>query len=282
MEAVQLQYDPIQDLREAVFSVQTNYVFKRALRNINKRRMDRSSRKEFIKLFSVDVQNVEPIYFNGQKYSVKLHKNNLFLFLNRDFEIIGILKGSSWYKEWEKFENYSARKSWHNKDSKAVIKNRINMEAIATHILMITPDMQIDFKKKHNSKPFPRFISKDEARRKLNKRLYEYKLKKHESFNHNQIMDKTKELITLFTNSLFDKEKEKQLLAKKLSFRSSFINSVPNLIEDVARLSEKYWDNYQRLQKAKHVYGNQWAKETVESIKIELISYFKAYLEEEE
>lgn len=174
------------------------------------------------------------------------------------------------------------KKNWHNKLAKAVIKNRPNMEAIAVHILMITPDMRIQFKKKHINNPLPRFIERDEVRRKLNKRLYEYKLKKHESFTHKQIMDKTKELLVLFTNSLFDKEKEKELLAKKLSFRSSFINTVPNLIEDVARLSEKYWDNYQRLQKAKHVYENQWAKETVESIKIELISYFKAYLGEEE
>lgn len=274
MEAMQL--DPNQELKEMVFSVQTNYIFKEMLKNVSK-----SYRQRFVKELRVDVQTIEPIYFNSQRYKSKDHKDSYFLFIDKDFRLIGMLKGSSWDKDWENYEAYSMKRNWHNEYSRAVIKNRTNMQDIATHILMVTPEMKAPFKKRVPKKGTPRFIDRRIAYRDLQGRLKKFKLRKHKEISNDQIMEICKKLITYFTQHMFDPEMEKILIDKKPSSRWFSINNISELIKDVADLSSKFHERLNEYNGTSS-FSRDWAYRELTELRVEIINYKNAYFGEDE
>lgn len=265
-----------QELREAIFSVQTNYIFKRMLMNINS-----SYRKNFVKELRVDVQTIEPIYFNGQKYKVKDHKDNYFLFIDKDFKLIGMLIGSTWNKDWENYEAYDMKRSWNGKYSSVVVKNRSNMSEIATHILMITPDMRAPFKKRVPKKGNPRFINSRNARKSLQFRLKKYKLSKHKEISNEQVLETSRQLITYFAHHMFNPEMEEILVNKKPSSRWFSINSIAELIKDVADLASNFNNRLDQYKKSSK-FSKDWALRELADVKVEIINYKNTYFGEDE
>lgn len=267
------------ELKQAVAAVTTNDVFKRMLKansTIDKR--------NFLRLLNVDVNTVTPIYFNRQKYKKDEHQNNWFLFLDEQFRLIGMLLGSQWNENHSQYEWYT-RGMPTIYDKYKVVKNRINMQKVAYHILMITPEMQ--FPEKWTIKESKPFISKEQQlinQRKKEKedlqwRLTEYKRNKYENLLSNErTMEMAKELVTYLASKMFeenDSQKFTELNKQAFGWYSNNVFDSLKYAGEYARDLIESIKNHEKEMKSEH-YDLKWSWE-INRIRESKVKIAKAY-----
>lgn len=235
----------------------TNKVLKKMMSNAN-----RYTKDKLVNVLAVDIENCYPIDFKGQKYSYKKHKNCLFLYLDAEYNLMGILKGSTHTDNFESVEVYSEQRTVNTRFS--IIKNRKHMEPEATYILMLTPSMRdysAESKKRNNN---------DDHRRKLKQRLLEYKTKKYQNIDHDEIQTMIIEVLTLMTNNLFT-DKEQDILEKTYNINRWCSEDLTEPIRTFSSIVKEYKRVYEEVKKKQ--FGNYYQRE-LNKIRTKIIRWY--------
>lgn len=162
----------------------TNIILKKMMVNTSK-----YQRRGLASNLSVNIENCYPI---SNPEMTKENKNNLFIYLDKTFRILGFLKGYEIIKQYnDKYAVYTEYP-----------KNRKNLLANAEYVLMFTPEMRT-FKIK------PKTKSKNEQPS-IRERLHEYKANKYKNITNEQMQEIINSIIfklneDLFNNTLSDK-----------------------------------------------------------------------------
>ena len=206
---------------------------------------------EFIKLLKVDLEHFKPEIFNGKHYTKKLYGDDLFLFINKKGRLVGATIGATYQKD---FENYS----YYVFDLR---KNRKGLEEESEIILRIPNKDRIyypRFNKKYNN-----YIPKQPN---LKTRLNVYKNNKVKNVNSKQVENMLQELITIFTNNLFNKDYN----TEKFSKVSGWSYDIEALIKNIASLTRDYKRHLDDLEREKNYYkktNTEWTEKNSYSYK---------------
>ena len=227
------------EINQAVAAVTTNDIFKKMIKankSINKR--------NFLRMLNVDVKTVTPIYFNDKVYNKNKHKDCWFLFLDKEYRIMGILFENTWNKEFSQYESYKET------------KNRKRLTEQAYHILMITPEMQ--FPKKWTIKESKPKLSDEQkvinAQRKnfenLKNRLIEYKRNKYDRLLTNErAMEMIQEMLNYLTAFLFQENKISNFREKSykaFGWHDLDIFEATRLLSQIAKELHRSIQNYEK------------------------------------
>lgn len=263
----------------------TNQLLKMMLSKIKKANNWDNKKQKLVEYLKVDVEKVQPIDFTNQKYKKADHENNLFLFIDKDMLLVGILNGNEWKKEQtQDFENYYPYPQYNV--GRVVIKNRKNMEEKAAFVLMLTPEMRTKSPKQRirsNSK----FTYKDD----LKIRLTEYKKNKYERMPHDRVLSMVKEMVSGLNEVLFDDEKTKELLNR---FRSvtGFYNDITYIVRSIVDAGVTYDKSYKEYHRVLEVFKKEaitesdfWirsSKNDMDKAKLEIIKWYKLFIKDGE
>lgn len=200
-------------LRQMIESVEPKKIFINLLSKMND-----VQKRHLLSALNVDVKTVQPTYFHKHYiYKKREHSNNAFLFIDEEYRIIGMLKGSKWNSEYFVFEKYD-KKSTKNQYGKFVIeKNRNTMTQKAFHILMFSHsqmkelNIQIinhtELQKSFNLKSKNRFnknFAKEEVRVlsfDFKNKLANYREKKYECLTHDEVSKMALDVIVFLSNN---------------------------------------------------------------------------------
>jgi hypothetical protein len=198
------------DLNQAVYLSESRDLFMKIVSSMRK-----DKKRYILDYLKVNLKSVEPVYFNMIQFNKKKHDGCVFLFIDKDFKIVGTLVGSlDWDYSCRNFEDYHASAS----NSKySVKKNRKNMTLLSHHILMFTPEMR-----KFRVKNFSQRVQN------IRERLFEYKIKKYEQVDLEQLRQITLICINKVTRILLDSKNEEKIdkIKKRFSFNKSTLENL--------------------------------------------------------
>lgn len=257
------------ELTDAVWSVQTNYILKRLAINLRTQNKYDIRLSQFVRLLKVDIENCTPIYFNGMTYKKKEHGDNFFLFLDNNFKLMAILQGNERdEKEFSKLEFWDWERGYGRHEVK---KNRKNLTEKATHILMITPEMRTWGK--YKPKPQPRFVSRKDAKDDLNDRLRKYKKKKHEEITIEECKEILTKALLYFTTKMFEPKEEQRKIAQHFKQPIWFANNVPDLIRGVQDIVNDLNNRLEEIERAggyKSDYHLKYVSDHLKKVKVDI------------
>lgn len=274
-----IQRNDERELHNAVWSVQTNYILKKLAKTLYNRESYRNKMPKLVSLLKVDIQTCTPIYFNEMVYKKKEHEECHFLFLDKDFKLMAILEGNG--RDEKVFSNIEYYEWDRGYGGYEVKKNRKNLTAEATHILMITPEMRT-YVKKNKPKAQPRFLSKKAAKDSLNSRLAKYKKAKHESLSIEECKAILVEALSYFSSKMFLSKEEQLKIARHFKKPIWFADSVTDLIRGVSDIAKDFNYESEKHERAKErgsLYEFDWAGEALRKLKAD-IGILKKKLEE--
>ena len=128
------------NLRQAVESTEPTLILSKVVKKMFSRYVFHSDKMSaFFNWLGDDMFNLTITYFHKyMAYDTKKHINNLFIFIDEEYRIIGLLKGSKWDKELMWAEDYKDETKWTGGHFVGKIKkDRKTMADKAFHILMI-------------------------------------------------------------------------------------------------------------------------------------------------
>lgn len=267
------------ELQQAVAAVTTNDIFKKMIK-ANKT----IDKRNFLRMLNVDVKTVTPIYFNEQVYKKNEHSNNWFLFLDKEFLIVGILLGNTWKKDYSEYEYYMPQQS-SSSFKYQVVKNRKKLTEASYHILMITPEMQFQEKWTiKESKPLITSAKKAEnkareARESLQRRLLEYKRNKYDNLLTNErAKEMITELILYLSSHMFQEDKITNFSEKSYEAFGWHNNNIFDTIVFASKVANQLHINILEYEKEKtsEYYREDWSYE-LNRIRESKIKIAKAY-----
>lgn len=195
-------------------------------------RSTRYGNHNLVEYLKIDLFNSKAEDFTNSLYKVTQHKDDIFLFLDNNGDIIGVLRGKKWDKDFSHINMktpYGTKKTWDE------------FSELSTKILRV-PKHELKYKKRYNKKYSQKNTLKDyEYKHSLKERLNEYKKNKYESLNWDDlriksinITNNTTQLLFLDTLKLDDKKDIDSELGKIFSL---YLNDSPSII--LSKLSEK-------------------------------------------
>jgi hypothetical protein len=200
-------------------------------------------KRKFLSALQIDVKNCNPHYmFHNTPFKRKEMENDTFLFIDKDYKILGVLKGSKWNKEWEEFEDF---KSGNGSYSFEIKKNRKSLSQRAFHILRFSQKEQlrkviriidhdydqrnvIENRQKRFEKPDNYFHH--QQYQKLEYRLRAYKIKKYSYVSFEQIKKMCSDLMVYLSQHIHCPENipniDEKLSNKIVRVRFSYISNI--------------------------------------------------------
>ena len=127
-------------------------------------------RRSLIEDLKVDLENCESCKVFKGKYTKKLYGDDLFLFVNEDFKLIGCTIGAIYQKEFEQYTCYYRYNNFR--------KNRSGLEEHSKLIIRVPAEARV-YSKRFNKK----YTSATPKLPSLRARLINYKNKKNEEVN---------------------------------------------------------------------------------------------------
>jgi hypothetical protein len=176
-----------------------------------------------------------------------------FLFLDNEYKILGVLKGSKWDKDWEDCEDYRQEHS-NYRYSFSIKKTRKALTERAFHILRFPV-------KEHLTKPLQvishtpkqqEYNKQQEKREELNRleiskqeRLQQYKVKKYEYLTFEEVNQMTSDLMAYISTYVHRQDEveniEQKLKSKLVKCFFSYYNTV-QLIDVLYHLISTFKD----------------------------------------
>ena len=133
-----------ENLRHAVESTEPTMILSKVVKKMFSRYVFHPDKMSaFFNWLGEDIFNLKLTYFHKHMdYDKKKHINNLFIFIDEEYQIIGLLKGSKWDKELMWVEDYKDETKWTGGHFVGNIKkDRKTMTERAFHILMIEKEI---------------------------------------------------------------------------------------------------------------------------------------------
>ena len=228
-------------------------------------------RRSLIEDLKVDLENCESCKIFKGKYTKKLYGNDLFLFVNESFELIGCTIGAIYQKEFEQYACYYKYSNFR--------KNRSGLEEHAKIIIRIPAEARIyskRFNKKYTS-AIPKLPS-------LRARLADYKNKKNENINDDMIIGMIEKVNNYIVKNL--RNEEVLSVFKKVSYDTKggsllrIFGSEVETYESTLRILNKEKESY-KARKIEWKAKDSWSLKPYDDAKIEIIDWFKCVSSEE-
>ena len=203
---------------------------------------DRQMKNRMLSLLGIDLNKVHYEIFND-KYSKKYYGDDLFIYVDKYNELIGVSIGAIYQKD---FETYSCIYRYDD-----FRKNRSGLEEHAVIIIRI-PASERYYKPRYNKKYD---YNKDE--KSLKSRLRTFKVLKAEKYSDEEINAFEKEIMTYFTNHLNEK------LPETFTKMDVNKNDFASLLMYFAGDMREYEEAKKYLNKEKEKYnasGMEWSK----------------------
>jgi hypothetical protein len=187
-------------LRQAVESTTPKDILLKVLRSHGD-----EHRRKVVNVLKVDVKTVQPIYIHQHyKYKRKEYRDNLFMFLDKNYKIMAFLKGTEWDSRYSSAEHYN-KESGRYAYTLSTKKTRPTLWNSAFHILMFKSE-DIDNSRPYISYDGGKFRDKNyieiERRNKnrdikntLNDRVFAYKTKKYEHLSFDDLVKMVGEMM---------------------------------------------------------------------------------------
>ena len=231
---------------------------------INETLWSKTKKLGLIKELGIDLENCEGCEIFEGKYTKKLYGNDLFLFINKDFELIGCTVGAIYQKQFEEYGRYYIYENFR--------KNRSGLEEYAALIIRVPVELRTykyRFNKKYDpSKPYVPS---------LKIRLRDYKNAKSEAYNDDKIMEIIKKVNAYIMENL-----------RSENLRETFYNVSgkigAQILVDFSKSVEKYEikkgyfeDEIKFYERRGLVYnpnGNSWEQKQYREAKSEIIDWY--------
>lgn len=238
---------------------------------INKTVYGKERKRSLIRDLKVDLEDCEGCEVFEGKYTKKLYGNDLFLFINEDYRLIGCTIGAIYQKQFEEYGCYFQYENFR--------KNRSGLEEYAKLIIRVPANARI-YSKRYNKKYtsiIPRMPS-------LKERLKDYKNKKNEEINDNIIIGMIEKTNNYIVKNLRNKE------ALEVFKNVSYDIKGGALLRLFGSDVERYEDRLRFLNEEKESYKERgvewraersWSLKSYNDAKMEIINWFKCvHLEE--
>lgn len=187
-------------MKKMIEASEPREILKKAL----KRKTYGKNKRLLLSALNVNPSTCNVVYFlSHTPFKRKEMANDTFLFLDNEYKILGVLKGSTWDKSWEDCEDYNQEHS-NYRYSFSIKKTRKALTERAFHILRFPA-------KDHLQKPIQvimhtpkqqEYNRQQEKREELNRleiskqeRLQQYKVKKYEYLTFEEVNQMTSDLM---------------------------------------------------------------------------------------
>ena len=211
--------------------------------------------------FKVDIEKLDVSNnFKGNKYTKDM-ANDIFLFFNKK-GFIGLTIGNKYDKKYDYLNTTFIDEFYCHYNRKTLNRNWKNLNIFATDVIHIKKsDMTLRKKQNNTNKP-----------KSLNERLKEYKINKYDKITHEQILNKSKEVVSFINERLFE------TLPNEYKYIKWFtINSYPKLLESFSKDVNDYIVSYNRMNKNKG-FDEQFDINEYNTNKINILKWYKTLI----
>ena len=222
-------------------------------------------RRSLIDDLKVDLENCESCEIFKEKYTKKLYGDDLFLFVNKDFRLIGCTIGAIYQKQFEQYACYYKYSNFR--------KNRSGLEEHAKLIIRVPAETRI-YSKRFNKK----YTSISPKMPSLNARLVNYKNKKNEKVNDEMIIGMIEKVNAYIVKNLRNKEAletfEKVSYDTKGGTLLRLFGSEVETYENQLRILNEEKESY-RAEKIEWKAEGSWGLKLYNRSKMEIVNWFK-------
>ena len=238
---------------------------------INNTACGKVRRRSLIMDLRVDLENCESCKVFKGKYTKKLYGDDLFLFVNEDFRLIGCTIGAIYQKEFEQYTCYYKYSNFR--------KNRSGLEEHAKLIIRVPAEARV-YSKRFNK----RYTSATPKLPSLKARLQDYKNKKNEKVNDDIIVKMIEKVNNYIVKNL--RNEEALNVFKNVSYDTKggsllrIFGSEVETYENQLRILNKEKAEY-KVRKIEWKAEDSWILKPYNDAKMEIIDWFKCvHLEE--
>jgi hypothetical protein len=226
-------------LRQSIESVEPKEIFVKVLRL-----HEESQRRSIISVLGVDVKTCNPIYMHQDlKFKRKEHKKNMFLYIDKDYKVIGFTLGSYWNSDWAYAEDYSKATTTKYLTRNSVAKTRLSMWKRSFHILMFhereTSKVYIENHFVNNFRGINHLEKSrnrecDSIKASLDGRLLRYKDKKYLHISYEDLIIMMGKVLVALSKQVIKKEHDfKNIIDGVLLHRRYILSTIENAIIEV-------------------------------------------------
>lgn len=272
----------------------TNQILKKVVSNIHQYR-----KQQFVKMLNANIEMVNPIDFTNLKYQTANDLQTLFLFINDQFKVIGILQGAT--PDIKRFGDYLTNDP--NK-YKPYTQNWKQLQPISTYVLGLTANMRgfhindnnrKDSKKtirQHEIEYWTKYHTKSTDKRNstwkgqtLATRLQNYKANKYSNITLGDVLSKIQMISSVLVGNIMATPDVQAVIyqrCKKLGWSCSQ-NNVSELfrvfadeVKDFIYRKNQYDQYFEAAKKYGDSYLADCQKVELESSKVRIIAWYKA------
>jgi hypothetical protein len=181
------ELNEMESLQQAVESAEPKLIFLKVLKQLEKR----DKKRDVLQMLGIDVQKSNPTYIHKHfPYKRKEYKDNMFIYVDKQYRIMGFLRGTERELDWERLEHWDAVNNISNQGYSRVdiVKNKKNLWEQAYHILMIDKSElgKVSVKKEYqisddNNIKAQRKNWENMYKKNLSEKLSEYRKKKYKN-----------------------------------------------------------------------------------------------------
>ena len=271
-------------LRQSVESVYPKEIFIKVLYSHSAQ-----FRRSIVSVLGVDVKTVNPIYIHKHIKYTRRFAHNMFMFLDKDYGILGYLKGNKWDENWASAEDYEKQKKGYY--SRRVQKTRDALWARAFHILMFDASEidKVEVKnfntvRNKNLLELQRHRESEILKASLPNRIFTYKCNKYKRVDEEELMNMMSQV--LFKASLnlskTQAELEKDVFfsqkIKKYCNSYRFEKTALGLLECLLDEIKKYKYNHKEWRE-RGLYNKKEIERSYFRQKIKLIEIYNSFFQ---
>lgn len=196
-------------------------------KSFGKLRIGKLIAPEIGNILKIDLHNSVADDFTDKIYDANTHKDDIFMFIDENGRIIGILKGKKWDKKFGDITVFApmGRKNWNN------------FSEHSTRILRV-PFEELKYRPRYNKKYLASPVLSDkDLRKKLEARLSEYKVKKYEKLSISDLESKLKMICNTCIELAFSNNTDEKDISTRVSKISgpSFSYNIATIMEKTSR-----------------------------------------------
>jgi hypothetical protein len=129
------ELNEVESFQQAVESAEPKLIFLKVLKVLD----ERGRRRDVLQMLGIDVKKSNPIYIHKHfPYKRKNYKDNMFIYIDKRYRIMGFLRGTEHETSWERLEHWDSVNNVNHQSYLQVdiVKNKKNLWEQSHHILM--------------------------------------------------------------------------------------------------------------------------------------------------
>lgn len=273
-----VELNDMEMLRQVMESTEPKEIFMKALKKHNETFV-----RHMIDILKIDVKTVQPIYIHKHIKYTRKFAHNIFMFLDKEYQVLGYLRGNTWSDDFHRAEDYQKPKK--HEHYKRVHKKREVMWEKAYHILMFEHSDMKDIKvncyqhnhlRNKNQLQIERRTAVDKYKQSKNTRLFNYKCKKYSHIGFDELMNMLVQSIFKVSTQLLRTEYGFDKIIRNLLDREyHYSSTVEGLIKYLSQQAEILKNKYNQIKGKGDYYGRSHNEKEYLEHKLKVIALYK-------